>query len=133
MNLHPAPRKTLLIAAGLAAVIAILAAFEIATFRRFRALVKTHNHRAAAIAAADTIMQMNTNMVIRAGCAHGELPTVLVTMHPRYFEITPRSMRMVFRGGVYPYGFQLVRTQNGWDYSCYSGRRSRVLHSISNR
>ena len=133
MNLHPAPRKTLLIAAGLAAVIAILAAFEIATFLRFSALVKTHNHRAAAMAAMDTVMRMNTNTVIRARDAHDAIPKVLVTMHPRSYEITPRLMRMAFGVGVYPYGFQLVRTRDGWDYSWYSGWRSGVLHSIRSR
>ena len=133
MNLHPAPRRTRLIAAGLAAVVVILAAFEIATFRRFRALAETHNHRAAAMAAKDTVMRMNTNTVIRARDAHDEIPKVLVTMHPRAYEITPRLMRMAFGVGVYPYGFQLVRTRDGWDYSWYSGWRSGVLHSIRSR
>lgn len=85
------------------------------------------------MAAMDTIMRMNTNRVIRAGSGYEELPNVLATTHPRSVEITPRSMRLVFRGGIYPYGFQLERTQEGWDYSWYSGWRSRVLHSIRNR
>ena len=133
MSLRPAPRKTRLIAAGLAAVIAILAAAEIKTFLRFNALVKTSNHREAAMAAMDTVMRRNTNTVIRARDAHDEIPKVLVTMHPRSYEITPRLMRMAFGVGVYPYGFQLVRTRDGWDYSWYSGWRSGVLHSIRSR
>lgn len=85
------------------------------------------------MAAMDTIMRMNTNKVIRAGSGYEELPNVLATTHPRSVEITPRSMRLVFRGGLFKYGFQLERTQEGWDYSWYSGRRANVLYSIPRR
>ena len=134
MKLHPFSRKAGLIAlACLVVVIGIFAPGEIAGLRRFNALVKTHNHTAAAMAAMDTVMKLNTNRVFLAESGYGDLPKVLATMNPRSVEITPRSMRVVLHGGIYPYGFQLLRTQDGWDYSWYSGWRSRVLHSIRNR
>lgn len=85
------------------------------------------------MAAMDTIMQLNTNRVIRARSEHRDLPNILLKMRPSHVEITPRSMRLVFRGGLFKYGFQLERTQEGWDYSWYSGRRANVLYSIPRR
>lgn len=132
MKLNSIPRKTRFIALGLVGLAAIIWIFAPGMIR-FNTLIKTCNHPEAAIAAMDTIMIMNTNRVLKADSGYGDLPNVLVNMKPRSVEITSRSMRLIFRGGIFKYGFQLIRTQEGWDYSWYSGWRSRVLHSIRNR
>ena len=133
MKIPSSPRKTMPALLGLVCLAVIIGLLGPRELSRFHMLLKTHNHSGAALAAMDTIMKMNTNRIFNVESGYANLPNVLGTMQPRTVEITPQSMRLELHSGIFPYGFRLLRTHDGWKYSWYLGWFSRVLHSIHNR